>query len=62
MAKINRVPLSLVLGVSNRTLEKWRVGYSMLQGSTKVVIDRLYEDYDLNIKPILKLNPVPIKD
>lgn len=50
--------LSLLLGVSKRTFEKWLTGYSVPQGFTRVVLERLYEDYDKNILLIRQLNPI----
>lgn len=50
--------LSMLLGVSKRTFEKWLTGYSAPQGFTRVVLERLYEDYDKNIVLIKQLNPI----
>lgn len=50
--------LSMLLGISKRTFEKWLTGYSVPQGFTRVVLERLYEDYDKNILLIRQLNPI----
>ncbi len=57
-AREQKIDLALLLGVSKRTFEKWLTGYSIPQGFTRVVLERLYEDYDKNIVLIMQLNPI----
>lgn len=57
-AKEQDLDLFLLLNVSKRTMEKWLNGYSVPQGFTRFVIEKLYEDYDTNIQLVLQLHPI----
>lgn len=57
-AKAQDLDLFMLLNVSRRTMEKWLNGYSVPQGFTRFVIEKLYEDYDTNIQLVLQLNPL----